>query len=129
MLFNSKLEDMAIVFLVADLDRTERFYRDVLDVPLAREGEGAEAYLQAAVVGGAVTLVFFQGEASAGTTPQIVFGLDAGGIDDLAASLADRGVTLVTGVTEAPGGWALDFQDPDGHTLSFFQGGDKPRSL
>lgn len=129
MLFNSKLEDMAIVFLVEDLDRTERFYRDTLDIPLQREGEGAEAFLQTTLVGGAVTLVFFPGEGTAGTTPQVVFGLDAGGIDDLADSLAAQGVTLVTGVTEAPGGWSLDFLDPDGHGLSFYQDGDKARRL
>lgn len=129
MIHDSKLKDMAIVFLVADLDRTERFYREVLDIPVERAGEGEHTFLQTSLVDGAVTLVFFPGEATAGTTPQIVFGLDAGGIDDLADSLAEQGVTLVTGVTEAPGGWSLDFQDPDGHGLSFYQDGDAPRRL
>lgn len=129
MLFNSKLQDMAIVFMVADLDRTERFYRDVVDIALERDGEGEFTYLQTRLMNGAVTLVFFQGDSKSGTTPQIVFGLDKGGIDDLADSLARGGVTLITGVTEAPGGWSVDFEDPDGHTLSFFQEGDKPRRL
>ena len=61
------------------------------------------------------------------TSPQIVFGLDDGGIDTVAEALAARGVQLLTPVTEAPGGWAFEFRDSDGHPLAYFQDGARPR--
>lgn len=76
---------------------------------------------------GDVSFVFFPGEASVGATPQVVFGLKDGGIDGVAAALAAAGIELVTAVSEAPGGWSVDFKDPDGHILSLYQDGDKPR--
>ena len=51
--------------------------------------------------------------------------------DDLAAvpikALVARGVQLLTPVTEAPGGWSVEFKDPDGHPLAFFQEEALPR--
>lgn len=76
---------------------------------------------------GDVELVFFQGDAKPGSTPQVVFGLADGGIDATVAALAERGVEIVTPVTEAPGGWSADFRDPDGHLLSLYQDGALPR--
>lgn len=43
-----------------------------------------------------------------GTSPQIVFGLDEGGIDTAAEALVARGVQVLTPVTEAPGGWSVE---------------------
>jgi len=71
--------------------------------------------------------MFFQGEATRGASPQVVFGLENGGIDDVAEALAQRGATLITPVTEAPGGWSVDFRDPDDHGLSLYQDGGLPR--
>ena len=45
----------------------------------------------------------------------------------MVASLAAAGVELVTAVTEAPGGWSVEFKDPDGHILSLYQDGALPR--
>lgn len=47
----------------------------------------------------------------------------------MVANLAAKGVTIVTPVSEAPGGWSADFADPDGFSLGLWQPGDKPRSL
>jgi glyoxylase I family protein len=74
-------------------------------------------------------LVFFEGEATRGTSPQIVFGLEDGNIDAVAEGLANQGVQLLTPVTEAPGGWSVEFRDPDGHPLAFYQDGKLPRRL
>ena len=52
-----------------------------------------------------------------------------GGIDDVVADLAAKGVTIVTPVSEAPGGWSADFLDPDGFGLGLWQSGEFPRSL
>ena len=57
----------------------------------------------------------------------MVFGLAKGGIDAIVASLAAVGVELVTAVTEAPGGWSADFNDPDGHLLSLYEDSALPR--
>ena len=119
---NLKISGIAVVFMVQDLERTRRFYADALGIQL----ELKEDYLLGTLPSG-TELVFFVGEAVRGTSPQIVFGLDEGGIDTAAEALAQRGVQLLTPVTEAPGGWSLTFNDPDEHPLAFFQAEALPR--
>jgi glyoxylase I family protein len=116
------INGIAVIFTVKDLARTRAFYADVLGIPL----EAGEGFLSAKLPGN-TELVFFAGEASVGTTPQIVFGLENGGIDDAAEALAARGVSLITPVSEAPGGWSVEFRDPDGHPLAFYQEERWPR--
>jgi len=119
----TKFNGLALVFTVANLERTQKFYREVIGLTL----ELQEGFLLGKLPGS--ELVFFEGEATRGTSPQVVFGLEAGGIDSLAESLAQQGVQLLTPVSEAPGGWSLQFSDPDDHKLAFFQDGALPRSL
>lgn len=119
---NLKITKIAVVFLVQNLERTRRFYADALGIELAQQ----EGYLLGALPGG-TELVFFEGEAVRGTSPQIVFGLDEGGIDTAAEALVARGVQLLTPVSEAPGGWSVEFKDPDGHPIAFFQEAALPR--
>jgi glyoxylase I family protein len=126
MLYATQLKNLAIVFTVADLARTERFYREVLEIPLQRLGDPEFQYLSCHL-NQHTELMFFQGEATRGASPQVVFGLENGGIDDVAEALAQRGATLITPVTEAPGGWSVDFRDPDDHGLSLYQDGGLPR--
>jgi glyoxylase I family protein len=113
---NLKITGIAVVFMVQSLERTRRFYADALGLELVQK----EGYLSGMLSGG-TELVFFEGEAVRGTSPQIVFGLDEGGIDTAVEALAARGVQLLTPVTEAPGGWSAEFRDPDGHPLAFYQ--------
>ena len=68
-------------------------------------------------------------EGKRGNTPALIFELHDGGIDDIVAGLAAAGVTIVTPVSEAPGGWSADFLDPDGFGLGLWSPADKPRSL
>jgi predicted enzyme related to lactoylglutathione lyase len=117
-----KFNGMAVVFMVQNLERTRRFYAEALGLELQQ----LEGYLSGKLPGG-TELVFFEGEATRGTSPQIVFGLDGGGIDSAAESLVASGVQVLTPVTEAPGGWSVEFKDPDGHPLAFFQDGALPR--
>jgi predicted enzyme related to lactoylglutathione lyase len=117
-----KITGIAVVFMVQNLDRTRQFYAEALGLELAR----MEGYLLGTLSSG-TELVFFEGEAERGTSPQIVFGLDEGGIDTAAEALVTRGVQLLTPVSEAPGGWSLEFKDPDGHPLAFFQAEALPR--
>lgn len=111
-----RITGIAVVFMVQSLERTHRFYADALGLELSQK----EGYLSGILPGG-TELVFFEGEAVRGTSPQIVFGLDEGGIDTAVEALAARGVQLLTPVTEAPGGWSVEFKDPDGHPLAFYQ--------
>ncbi len=121
----------AIVFYVADIDRTEAFYKQTLGLNLQRmEGDASEFdgadWLMADVAG--ISLIFFQMEGKRGDSPVVVFHLEDGGIDGLVEGLASKGVTIVTPVSHAPdGGWTADFDDPDGHTLSLYQAADVPR--
>ena len=65
-----KFRGIAVIFTVKDLDRTKRFYADVLGLAL----DGQEGYLSVKLPDG-TELGFIQGEATRGTSPQIVFGL------------------------------------------------------
>ncbi|HEY0715646.1 MAG TPA: VOC family protein [Polyangia bacterium] len=117
-----KITGIAVVFMISNLERTRAFYGENLGLTL----ELKEGYLLGTLANG-TELVFFEGEAVRGTSPQIVFGLDEGGIDTAAEALAARGVQLLTPVTEAPGGWSVEFRDPDGHPIAFFQAEALPR--
>jgi predicted enzyme related to lactoylglutathione lyase len=119
-----KITRIALVFMVQNFERTRRFYADALGLELKQQ----EGYLNANLPGG-TELVFFEGEAVRGTSPQVVFGLDEGGIDTAAEALVERGVQLLTPVSEAPGGWSVEFKDPDGHPLAYYQEGALPRRL
>ncbi|MDC9822366.1 VOC family protein [Devosia sp. ZB163] len=118
----------SIVFYVADIARTEAFYRDTLGIELNRL-EGAEPFWLQGTLDQGLELVFFEMEGVRGNTPALIFDIAEGGIDDVVAGLVEKGVTIVTPVSEAPGGWSADFLDPDGFGLGLYQSGDKPRSL
>jgi predicted enzyme related to lactoylglutathione lyase len=110
----------ALVFYVADLDRTAAFYSDILDLQVERVGEGEESFLTA--TSGAVELVFFADpDVRPGGSPVVVFGLE-GGIEEAVEALTRHGVEIVTPVTHAPdGGLTADFRDPNGYVLSYYQ--------
>ena len=118
----------SIVFYVADVIRTERFYTETLGIELERQ-EGAEPFLLSGRLDSGLDLLFFQMEGIRGNTPALIFEVSEGGIDDIVMALAEKGVTIVTPVSEAPGGWSADFLDPDGFGLGLWQPADKPRSL
>lgn len=121
----------AIVYYVKDLRRSEKFYRDTLGInvsvrPTGDPSDPEEMFMMGDI--GDITLVFFQKpDEKPGKTPIVVFSLDDGGIDDVIESLARKGVTIVTPVSEAPGGWTADWLDPDGHVFSHYQSREKPR--
>jgi glyoxylase I family protein len=75
-----------------------------------------------------IDLIFFGNpEAKAGQSPIIVFTLAEGGIDGIVEGLAKKGATIVTPLSEAPGGWSADLGDPDGHVFSVYQSEEIPR--
>ena len=120
----------AICYYVSDIARTEKFYRDVLGLDVERmedDGDG-HAWLMARTVN-EIELLFFQQDSRPGNSPIIVFSIDDGGIDDIVSGLAEKGATIVTPVSHAPGGWSAEIADPDGHTVSMYQSEEKPRSL
>ena len=118
----------SIVYYVSDIARTEKFYAETLGISLTRM-EGAEPFWLTGQLDQGPELVFFQMEAVRGNTPALIFDIAEGGIDDIVAGLVAQGVTIVTPVSEAPGGWSADFLDPDGFGLGLYQSADKPRSL
>lgn len=123
-----KPKSASIVFYVADIARTERFYNEALGLDLTRQ-EGAEPFWLSGKLESGLELVFFEMDAVRGNTPALVFDVTEGGIDDVVADLVASGVTIVTPVSEAPGGWSADFLDPDGFGLGLWQSGELPRSL
>lgn len=123
-----KAKSASIVFYVSDIVRTEKFYTETFGLELTRM-EGAEPFWLSGTLAGGLDLVFFEMDGVRGNTPALVFTVDDGGIDDIVAALAEQGVTIVTPVSEAPGGWSADFLDPDGFGLGLWQSGELPRSL
>jgi len=123
-----KPKSASVVFYVSDILRTEAFYNETFGLDLQRL-EGAEPFWLQGTLESGLELIFFQMEGKRGNTPALIFTVPDGGIDDIVAGLAAKGVTIVTPVSEAPGGWSADFLDPDGFGLGLWQSGDLPRSL
>lgn len=118
----------AVCYYVNDVNRTETFYRDVLGLAVQRmddDGDG-NPWLTATTING-VELLFIKQESRPGNTPIVTFEIAEGGIDDMVSELAAKGVTIVTPVSHAPGGWSAEIKDPEGHVLSMYQSADKPR--
>ena len=119
-------QGIGVVFMVSDLYRTERFYRDTLGIGTERQsGEGEPDWLIGRL-GNGIELMFFEGKEEIGRSPVVVFELEDGYMETVLEKLAKEGVEIVTPVTEAPGGWSADIADPDGHPLAFYQSGDLP---
>jgi glyoxylase I family protein len=125
MLANTRIG--AIFHLVSNIDRTEAFYRDTLGLAVQRMLDADHGDWLEVPTAGNVSLLFFRGAPKIGNSPIMVFELADGGIDRMVSALAERGATLVTPISEAPGGWSAELADPDGMVFSFFQPGDKPR--
>ncbi|GGG78406.1 glyoxalase [Parapedobacter pyrenivorans] len=117
---------IGIVFNVSDINRTERFYRDILGIETERQPGGGEPDWLMAKLSSDVELMFFQGKEEIGRSPVVVFELEEGYMESVLEKLAKEGVEIATPVTEAPGGWSADFLDPDGHPIAFYQSGDLP---
>ena len=117
----------AICYYISDLDKTQAFYRDTLGINIQRMEEDGEGWLLAKTAND-IELLFFKQESKPGNSPIIVFELADGGIDDVVETLATKGVTIVTPVSHAPGGWSAEIADPDNHQISMYQSSDVPRS-
>ena len=123
----SKSKIGAICYYISDLDKTEAFYRDTLGLDIQRMEDEGEGWLLAKTVN-EVELLFFKQESRPGNSPIIVFELADGGIDDVIEALAEKGTTIVTPVSHAPGGWSAEIADPDNHQISMYQSEEVPRS-
>lgn len=122
-----KPKSVSIVFYVSDIKRTETFYNETLGLGLERM-EGAEPFWLQGQLPGGPDLIFFEMDGIRGNTPAVIFDIGDAGIDDIVAELSGKGVTIVTPVSEAPGGWSADFLDPDGFGLGLWQSEEFPRS-
>jgi len=123
-----KPKSASVVYYVSDIARTETFYNETLGLTLTRQ-EGMEPYFLQGQLESGLEILFFEMPAERGNSPALIFTVDEGGIDDIVAELSQKGVTIVTSVSEAPGGWSADFLDPDGFGLGLWQSGELPRSL
>ena len=121
-------QSASVVYYVADIARTETFYSNTLGLKLEKREDGPPPYWLIGRLGNGLEIIFFEMEAARGSTPALIFDLNEGGIDDIVAELVAAGVTIVTPVSEAPGGWSADFHDPDGFGLGLYQAGTLPRS-
>ena len=117
-----------IFYWVADIDRTEAFYRDIVGLSVRRvSGDKGEPGFLIAPTAGGVDLLFFPGEPKPGNSPIPVFDLAEGGIDAAVDRLVAAGGTLGAPVSHPPGGWSAEVADPDGYQVSMYQSAESPR--
>ncbi len=124
----SKSKIGAICYYVNDIGKTEAFYRDTLGLEIQRMEDDSGDWLLAKTAN-EVELLFFKQESRPGNSPIVVFALPEGGIDDMVNALSEKGVTIVTPVSHAPGGWSAEIADPDNHHISMYQSDDVPRKI
>lgn len=118
----------AICYYVNDIEKTEAFYRDTLGLEIQRMEDDSGDWLLAKTAN-EVELLFFKQESRPGNSPIVVFDLPEGGIDDMVNALSEKGVTIVTPVSHAPGGWSAEIADPDNHQISMYQSDEVPRKI
>lgn len=120
--------ETCLVHRSSNLDRTERFYREVFGIAFEWRGEGADRFLFARLSPD-FSMSFMLGTPLPGTSPLVTFTLPDGGIADVVEALAGNGATIVAPVSDAPEGKGAVFLDPDSHTLGLYQSNLKPLSL
>jgi catechol 2,3-dioxygenase-like lactoylglutathione lyase family enzyme len=106
-----------VVYLyVRDLDRSVAFYRDVLGIPLERQGDWAEATFRDGL---RFALHLAHGDEELGSgTVRVDF--EVADIDESVAALRAAGVEAAE-IEREFWGSACEFVDPDGYRLHLFQ--------
>src|SRR5689334_2362047 len=120
---------------VADVNKSERFYREVFDLPvIAEEGQRFRALN---VADSHVLLLFAAGqthgahEIPGGVIPghgasgqsHFAFSIDAADLDEWRAHLRKLGVAIESTVTWPLGGTSIYCRDPDGHLVELITPG------
>lgn len=120
--------ETCLVFHAADLDRTERFYRETFGFSFEMRGTG-NGRLLFLRLSTDFSMSFMLGACQPGNSPLVTFTLPDGGIADVVAGLAQHGATIVSPVGDAPEGKGAVFLDPDAHPIGLYQPADKPLTL
>ena len=122
-----------VVLVVTDLDRSLRFYCDVLGLPL---GHRSGAYAQLAT--GRTRLAMYERAAMASTVGFEVsippadaaafeLGFKVDNVDEAFAAIVGSGAEPVTPPTDRPWGQRTAYvRDPDGHLVELAQDGPPP---
>ena len=119
---------------VADLERSDRFYRELFELPVL---DGDARFRALNIADTHVLLLFARGQSTepvrlpGGLIPpheasgqsHVAFAISAADLDAWKARLAQQGVPLESTVTWARGGTSLYFRDPDGHLLELITPG------
>lgn len=105
-----------VAIKVRDLDRAERFYRDVLGLEEGLRDEPRRwLFLRA---GGSAGMIVLQEDRGEWPTQHFAFTADAADLDQAAEQLQGRGIAIVGPMVHD---WmpakSLYFSDPDGHDL------------
>ena len=119
---------------VADLARSEKFYRELFDLPVIA---GDTRFRALDVTGSQVLLLFLSGgteqdvQLPGGTIPShgasgrshVAFSISASDLEGWKQCLTQRGIVIEGTVTWPRGGTSLYFRDPDEHLLELMTPG------
>jgi len=112
----------AITLFVEDLDTAKAFYSDVLALPLVFEDDDSAVFSLAATlvnllrVGAAAEVIEPATVAARSSGVRSLLTVPVDDVDEFAAELSARGVTLVNGPIDRPWGVRTAcFEDPAGH--------------
>lgn len=98
---------------VSDLDRSVRFYGEMLGLALARRWHEGAAFEMGDLVLG---LHLEEGRIVRGNSPVITFNVN-GSLESFCNDLKNRGVQSLKQIATEPYGKIAPLQDPDGHQL------------
>jgi catechol 2,3-dioxygenase-like lactoylglutathione lyase family enzyme len=116
------IHGVGITVLVTDLDRSTRFYRDMLGFFEIDSGDGS-----AVLASGDTRLVLRTVHELSPTTGRLIYlNLEVGDVDAVYEELRAKGVTFVHEPRAVNRGdrlemWAASFSDPDGHNIAVTQ--------
>jgi predicted enzyme related to lactoylglutathione lyase len=109
----------SVAVFVRDLDRALTFYRDVLELPLGKQGSfGGEFFLEPAHIG-VHPAVHPDSQALVGRHTGIT--LRVSGLVPLSGRLHERGVTFVSEPTQMAWGIMAMIADPEGNVLALWE--------
>jgi lactoylglutathione lyase len=107
----------AVILLVSDMEKSVKFYRDVLRLPIKSQSEEWTEFFNA----GTVIALHPRRKAKVNPRIAVLVGFMVTDLDDVVNKLKQQGVKFFKEPKEEPFGKHTILEDPDGHLISIAQ--------